>query len=155
MSTSHTRRAAVGALARLTLLAVVAPGALPRLAAAHWSTETTHPDPRPGVTGERVLPAADVPEKYQNAYRAAREIPHILDGLHCYCDCAAHRGKRSLLSCFESAMPQSCGICLGEARLARRLDGRGQTLAEIRVAVDRSYGGRRDDDAREHAHHGR
>jgi hypothetical protein len=40
-------------------------------------------------------------------------------------------------------MPQSCGICTGEARLARRLHARGRTLAQIRVEIDRTYGDRR------------
>ena len=149
MDHPHSRRAALGALARIALLGMAAPAALPRLVGAQPWADPKHPDPRPGVTAEHVLPDADVPEKYRDAYQAAREVPQILDGLFCHCNCAEVRGKRSLLSCFESAMPQSCGICLGEARLARRLHARGQSLDEIRAAVDRSYGGRRGD---EHAH---
>jgi hypothetical protein len=141
------RRAALGAIARATLATLALAGALPRDLLARASRpaqpEVKHPDPRPGVTAERVLAEADVPEKYRDAYRAAREHPQVLDGIYCHCDCEEHRGLRSLLSCFESTMPQSCGICLGEARLAARLHGRGKTLAEIREAVDESYGGRR------------
>ncbi|MGZ8413818.1 MAG: PCYCGC motif-containing (lipo)protein [Gemmatirosa sp.] len=144
------RRAALGAMARATLAALGLAGALPRDLLAHaaggasgsWR-DVKHPDPRPGVTAERVLAEADVPEKYRDAYRAAREYPQVLDGIFCHCDCEAHRGLRSLLSCYESTMPQSCGICVGEARLARRLHERGKSLVEIRAAVDESYGGRR------------
>jgi hypothetical protein len=141
------RRAALGALARATLATLALAGTLPRDLLAHAvrapQPDWKHPEPRPGVTAERVLPEQDVPAKYRDAYRAAREHPQLLDGIYCHCDCEAHRGLRSLLSCFEGTMPQSCGICLGEARLAARLHGRGKTLAEIRDEIDESYGGRR------------
>ena len=148
-STPLARRAALGTLARV-LLAAAMPARLPRPLLARTlrpAPEVVHPEPRPGVTAEHVLAEADVPERYRDAYRAAREIPEVLDGIFCHCNCAAHRGLRSLLSCYESAMPQSCGICTGEARTAHRMHGRGATLAEIRVAIDRAYGGRD-----EHAH---
>ena len=150
-STPVTRRAALGTLAGV-LLAAATPALLPRTLPARPlgpPSDVVHPDPRPGITAERVLAEADVPERYRDAYRAAREIPEVLDGIFCHCDCAAHRGLRSLLSCYESEMPQSCGICTGEARTAHRMHGRGATLAEIRAAVDRAYGGR---DGHEHAH---
>jgi hypothetical protein len=152
-STPLARRDALGALARL-LLAAATPALLPRTLLARtprtWR-EVVHPDPRPGITAEHVLPEGEVPERYRDAYRAAREIPEVLDGIFCHCDCAAHRGLRSLLSCYESEMPQSCGICTGEARTAHRMHGRGATLAEIRVAIDRAYGGR-DEHQHEHQH---
>lgn len=146
------RRAALGALARATLVTLALAGLPPRALRAHAAREPQpdgqppdwrHPDPRPGVTAERVLAEADVPAKYRDAYRAAREHPQVLDGIYCHCDCEEHRGLRSLLVCFEGTMPQSCGICLGEARLAARLHGRGKSLAEIRVAIDDTYSGRR------------
>ena len=133
--TPLTRRAALAALVTMA--------AMPRdVLALATRVQVKHPDPRPGVTAERVLAEADVPEKYHDAYRAARDYPQVLDGIFCHCDCEAHRGLRSLLSCYEGTMPQSCGICLGEARLAHRLHGTGKTLAEIRVAVDERFGGR-------------
>ncbi len=46
---------------------------------------------------------------------------------------------RSLLSCFETEMPQSCGICKGEARLALRLSRQGKTLEQSLAAVDAEY----------------
>ena len=139
------RRAALALLARTTLGALVGVGALPRdvlsLATRATRVQVKHPDPRPGVTAERVLAETDVPEKYHDAYRAARDYPQVLDGIFCHCDCEAHRGLRSLLSCYEGTMPQSCGICTGEARLARRLHEGGKSLAEIRAAVDERFGG--------------
>lgn len=128
---------AARAFARLTAATVL----LPRPALASLpSVRGGHPDPRPGITAAKVLPDSEVKQKYKDAYAAARELPEVMDGIFCHCDCAAHKGLRSLLSCFESAMPQSCGICLGEARLARRLHLRGDSLAAIRVAVDKTYG---------------
>ncbi|GLC23534.1 PCYCGC motif-containing (lipo)protein [Roseisolibacter agri] len=138
MSLSHTaltRRAALAAL--------VTAAAMPRDALASIAREPVkHPDPRPGITAERVLAEADVPEKYRDAYRAARDYPQVLDGIFCHCNCAEHRGLRSLLSCYEGTMPQSCGICTGEARTARRLHEKGRSLAEIRAAIDEQFCGR-------------
>lgn len=34
------------------------------------------------------------------AYQVAREIPEILDQLHCYCACGSQYGHVSLLSCY-------------------------------------------------------
>jgi hypothetical protein len=34
------------------------------------------------------------------AHRAAREIPDVLDQLHCYCGCDRNAGHVSLLSCY-------------------------------------------------------
>jgi hypothetical protein len=143
--TAAVGRAAVGRRGALRLLAGLALGALPlaRLGAAplvraRWGPE--HPEPRPGITAERVLPADVVPSQARKAYEAAREIPQVLDGLYCHCGCAARDGLRSLLSCFETRMPFSCGYCREEAELALRLHRDGRTLAEIRRAVDREYG---------------
>jgi len=101
-----------------------------------------HPDPRPGVTAERVLPptmalnAAGAAE----AYAAARSAPHVLDGVHCYCECARSFGHRSLLTCFESDHGSRCDICKGEAILAVQLASQGSTLDEVRRAIDQRFG---------------
>jgi hypothetical protein len=83
-----------------------------------------------------VLNAAGAAE----AYAAARSAPHVLDGLHCYCECARNFGHRSLLTCFESDHGSRCDICQGEATLATRLASQGSSLDEIRRAIDRRYG---------------
>jgi hypothetical protein len=106
----------------------------------HDAGAVTHPDPRPGITADAVLPDDDVSAKSKEAYAAVREFPAIMDGLYCHCDCAERDGLRSLLSCFETKMPQSCGVCRGEAELAGRLAREGKSLAEIRKAVDERYG---------------
>ena len=139
MTPAPSRRAALralGAAAALGALGALPLGALPRAVARR----AEHPTPRPGITAARVLAEADVPRSARAAYAAAREIPQLLDGLHCHCECAARDGLRSLLSCFESRMPTSCGICRDEALLALRLHREGRTLDEIRAAVDEEFG---------------
>ena len=99
-----------------------------------------HPDPRPGITADAVLAVDAVPEESRKAYGAAREIPAIFDGLRCHCECAARDGLRSLLSCFETKMPITCGTCRREAELAHAEFLRGRTLAQIRKTVDKRFG---------------
>jgi len=131
---------------RLVVLGLFAGAALPRALRAASSTARrvglapAHPAPREGITAAKVLADADVPMKYKDAYDAAREFPAILDGLYCHCDCAERDGLYSLLACYETRMPQSCGICSGEGRLAGRLARRGKSLDEIRAAIDKEYG---------------
>jgi hypothetical protein len=140
-----SRRSALGALARAAVAALVAPALVPgaaRAAVAPRRADVTHPEPRPGVTAERVLADAVVPRQHRDAYQAAREIPEVLDGIFCYCYCEEHRGLRSLLACFETDMPQSCGVCKSSALLAKRMHAEGEDLAAIRAAVDRRYGDR-------------
>lgn len=101
-----------------------------------------HPEPRPGITAERVLTGAAVPKTpgAVEAYAAARAVPQVLDGAYCHCDCSKHAGHRSLLTCFESNHGASCDVCMGEAILAADMSSRGKTLAEIRRAIDRQFG---------------
>jgi hypothetical protein len=105
--------------------------------------EGGHPQPRDGVTAERVLPTGLIPRTpgALESYAAARAAPHVLDGLYCYCDCSRHAGHRSLLTCFESDHGAYCDVCMGEALLAQQLAARGQALATIRAAIDARFGG--------------
>ena len=100
-----------------------------------------HPDPRPGVTAERVVPPSLVLNTpgAAEAYAAARRAPQILDGVYCHCDCSKHFGHRSLLTCFESDHGARCDICMGEATLAAPLAAQGSSLGEIRRAVDQRF----------------
>lgn len=124
---------------------VIAGGALLILVAAMLLTQTAaaaHPDPRAGITAERVMPDAAVPRMpgALEAYAAARAVPATLDGLYCHCDCSKHAGHRSLLTCFESEHGAYCDICMGEAVLAAQLVARGTSLQEIRAAIDARFG---------------
>ena len=112
------------------------------LVATRASSVAAHPDPRPGVTAERVLPPSLVLNTpgAADAYAAARSAPRVLDGVHCYCECAKHFGHRSLLTCFESDHGAQCDICMGEATLATSLASRGGSLDAVRHAIDERFG---------------
>jgi len=94
------------------------------------------------VTAERVLSASTVLNTpgAAEAYAAARHAPQVLDGVHCYCECAKHLGHRSLLTCFETDHGAQCDICMGEAVLAARLSSQGGSLDEVRRAIDQRFG---------------
>ena len=151
-----SRRAALGVLG--AVLAGAAGAAFPRRALANGTgngpaehehcggvgmvrrAAVQHPEPRPGITAEHVLPDEELKEKARAVYAKAREIPEILDGIYCHCDCAKrHDDLRSLLGCFESTMAAGCGICSGQGALAHKLHGEGKSLDEIRAAIDAEY----------------
>jgi hypothetical protein len=132
---TYSRRAALQRMAGLALVAIPS-----SLGAAVLPLDVKHPEPRPGITADGVLPDEHVPKKSKKAYEAARAIPGVLDGLYCHCDCAERDGLRSLLSCFETRMPFNCGVCRREAELAFDLHRKGRSLDEIRAAVDKEFG---------------
>ncbi|HEY7193030.1 MAG TPA: PCYCGC motif-containing (lipo)protein [Gemmatimonadales bacterium] len=101
-----------------------------------------HPDPRPGITADKILPNFAIPRNpgAVEAYAAARSAAATLDGVYCHCDCSKHSGHRSLLTCFESDHGAFCDICMGEAMTASEMAARGQSLMEIRAAIDRQFG---------------
>jgi hypothetical protein len=102
-----------------------------------------HPAPRPGIDGSNVLEAADLGNAPHliELFDAVREMPHIADGILCYCGCAGIEGYRSLLPCYEApGMAQHCEICQGQARLAHSRWKEGQTLDQIRRATDARFG---------------
>lgn len=116
-------------------------GAVPRIARA-MVRPARHPTPRPGIDASRVAPAAALAghPKAIPVFDMVREIPHVIDGIHCYCGCAELPESYSLLSCYEEhGMAQACQICQGEARLAYRMHKNGSTLDEIRNAIDARY----------------
>lgn len=129
------------------MLSALAPGAARAQDHAHHGHARAaeknglHPAPRAGITAARVLPADSVGERGREVYTMAARIPGLLDGLYCYCDCHERDGLRSLLECFENRMASTCGICLGQARLAYEMHDRGKSLDEIREAIDQEYGG--------------
>ncbi len=102
----------------------------------------THPDPRPGITAERVLTDAAIPHTpgASEAYAAARTAAGMLDGVYCHCDCSKHAGHRSLLTCFETEHGAYCDICMGEAMMTAQMAARGTSLKEIRAAIDARFG---------------
>lgn len=100
-----------------------------------------HPAPREDADAEEVVHHShytDYP-RVQAVYKQAAEIPRVLDGLHCYCECGAHSGHYSLLDCFKSDHGAGCDICLTSASVAYDLHKQGKSLDEIRSAVDELY----------------
>jgi hypothetical protein len=105
--------------------------------------QENHPVPRPGINGSRVLSADDLADAPHlvGLFDGIREIPHIADGIRCYCGCAQIEGYRSLLTCYEDVgMAKWCEICQGQGRLAHGRWKEGQTLDQIRRATDARYG---------------
>ena len=109
--------------------------AMTRTANAH------HPEPREDVATVEVASSsryASYPRIAQ-VYEMAAEIPHVLDGMYCHCDCSLHSNHRSLLTCFEDDHGAACDVCLTEAALAYQMTSEGRSLKEIRKAVDDLY----------------
>ena len=124
-------------IAGAAVLLLVGLVAFPRRGAA-----SLHPDPRPGITADSVVPAQMVMTTpgAAEAYAVARQIPQVLDGLYCHCDCSKHLGHRSLLTCFTGDHAAQCDICMGEAMMAGRMAAAGNSLDQIRQAIDAQFG---------------
>lgn len=128
----------VGGLITAGLVAVVMVGAS--------DASGSHPEPRADATTVQAQQVVG-PERYAThpriaeVYAQAAEIPDVLDGLYCYCDCSQHSDHYSLLDCFKSDHGAGCDVCLTEAALAYRLHKEGKSLQEIRKTVDGLYGG--------------
>jgi len=95
--------AAVGATVLLSAGAAAlvasreAPGLEPRRAAIAAGVAPA------GIARRETRPTLDpagFTGKAARAYQVAREIPEILDQLHCYCSCGREYGHVSLLSCY-------------------------------------------------------
>lgn len=102
-----------------------------------------HPTPRAGITGAKVLTAADLTRSPHlvELFDGIRAIPRIADGIGCHCGCAELSSHYSLLSCYEGeAMAKACPICQGEGRVTVRMAKAGKSLAEIRTAIDAQFG---------------
>ena len=127
-----------------SLLAVAAFGQAKLLQAAEQRGSPVHPEPRPGITSERVLTLealGNVSAKVIDAFDAARAYPALFDGVACGCGCSGTSGDhRSLLVCFETRQPTGCGGCRESANLVARLAKQDKTLDEIRRAIDKQNG---------------
>jgi hypothetical protein len=105
-----------------------------------WSSRVfPHPEPRPGITAENVLPDEKLPDKkrVRDGFAAARQYPELFDGIYCACECS--KNHRSLLTCFESLQPTGCMGCQEVAELVSSMANEGKTLQEIRAAVDKKW----------------
>ncbi|WP_411282155.1 hypothetical protein [Gemmatimonas sp.] len=131
-----SRRSAI-----LALLSASVGMLLPRRVVA--LRRVAHPTPRVGITGTKVLTAADLTKSPHlvELFDGIRAIPQIADGIGCHCGCAELSSHYSLLSCYEGdAMAKSCPICQGEGRVTVRLAKAGKSLIDIRAAIDAQFG---------------
>lgn len=125
---------------------VIAAAAVMAIAAlllmARGASADRHPEPRPGITAAGVLAPSTYAgyDQIVRAYVAAQQVPQVLDGLTCYCQCRENFSHRSLLSCFQSEHGASCDICQIEAMMAEDMHRQGKSLEEIRQAVDARFG---------------
>jgi hypothetical protein len=103
-----------------------------------------HPDPRPDIDASLVISPDKLlvwPEYVREIYEKIRQIPEIADGIGCSCGCAARPTYRSLLTCYYAdGMAMGCEICQGEANLVYRRAQEGQSLEQIRRAIDARFG---------------
>lgn len=142
-SDALTRRALLARLSALGLALCAGARSL-RAAGPAPSREGKHPTPRPGIDASKVLKRGQLEEHPESApvFDLVREIPQVVDGIRCQCGCAEIEGFYSLLSCFEAdGMAAHCAVCQGEAKLVHRMHKQGKTLAQIRAAIDKEYGG--------------
>lgn len=79
----------------------------------------------------------------RDAYQIAKEIPDVLDGLHCYCECKKNFGHKSLLTCYVDEHAKRCDLCLNEAYMASELHRQGMDALSIRKAVDKRFSNQR------------
>ena len=73
------------------------------------------------------------------AYAVAREIPEVLDHIHCYCDCKKKHNHKSLLTCYVTEHGAECDICMDEALRAYELYKQGKDTLTIRKMIDREF----------------
>ena len=102
-----------------------------------------HPTPRPGITSAKVLSHEELASAPHviDLFDQNRELPEIADGSRGQCGRADSEGFYSLLSCYESdGMARFCDICQGEGRMAYRLHKAGESLDDIRAAIDARFG---------------
>ncbi|MEK6281774.1 MAG: CYCXC family (seleno)protein [Acidobacteriota bacterium] len=86
------------------------------------------------------LPANRFPGKTREAYRVAKEIPHTLAQLPCYCECDRAFGHKSLHSCFVDDHASQCAVCVDEALLAYKLQKEEKlTPEQVREKIIEKY----------------
>ena len=77
----------------------------------------------------------------REAYQIARRDPGLLAQLHCYCGCDKSEGHKSLLDCYRDKHGSTCGVCVGEARMAAQLTKQGLPVEQIRDSIRARYAG--------------
>ncbi|MDH4127960.1 MAG: PCYCGC domain-containing protein [Spirochaetota bacterium] len=104
-------------------------------------TKSSHPKVYPKAIGGETR-ATLAPETFSDksrygnaefAYKIAKEIPHILDKIFCYCYCQDNPSfkHKSLLTCYVDDHAAQCGDCLSQAIVAYELYKSGNTPEQI------------------------
>ena len=73
------------------------------------------------------------------AYEIAKEIPEVLDHIHCYCECKKYHNHKSLLTCYVTEHGAECDICIDEAIRAYELYKEGKDILTIRKTIDKEF----------------
>ena len=139
LGTPIPRARALHLLGAVLLVAATRPRSL--FAQTHPPRGLKHPDPRPGITSANVLSEeklAGKRKKVKDAFAAARKHPEIFDGVLCPCHC--EREHRSLLVCFETDQPTGCLGCQEAALFVDKHAAAGESLQQVRKAVDEEWG---------------
>lgn len=77
--------------------------------------------------------------KTGRAYKAAKEVPDLLDKIYCYCKCQDNFGHKSLLTCFVDRHGSQCGVCMDEALMASDLRKKGYGDEEIVEKINSKF----------------
>ena len=123
----------------LGLLALFMAGAVFTLSSC--SKEVTDPAQLRGGETRQTLDPGQFVGAQADAYRIAREIPQVLDSMHCYCECKKHFGHKSLLTCYVDEHARNCDACMDEAFMAYDLYKQGKDVLAIRKVIDKHYSG--------------
>ncbi len=91
------------------------------------------------------------PEDVRAAYEFAARHPEVMRYVPCFCGCNKHYGHGSSEDCFVASRAkdgrtvswnqhgQVCAMCLAIGLEARRAHMAGQTVSQIRLAIDKRY----------------
>lgn len=109
-----------------------------KLGSSPNSAQAAKNTPRGGETRPTLSPALFFGNTAK-AYKAAQEIPEVLDGLFCYCYCQEGLGHKSLLTCFTDDHGANCDICINEAIRAGELHKAGYKVSDIKAVIDKEF----------------
>ena len=126
---------------------------LPAVAAPHETSP-----PKPGAKGPLPplpvtgYPAVRAPEVVRAAYEFAARHPEVLQYVPCFCGCE-HLGHGGNDDCFVASRDadgnvtwdphgMACTVCIDVARDAMQMKASGASVADIRLAIERTYAGR-------------
>lgn len=125
----------------LLLTAAIVLSMVPIAAAEKSSADGFDQSLRKGEARETLDPEMFKNPLIKKAYRAAKEIPWVLDSIYCYCYCKESPTfkHKSLLSCYVDLHAARWDICLREALRAFELYEQGNSVEEIKKIVEKEF----------------